>query len=401
MKKYLASNYTLHAVEGSLYFAGLCFVAFETVLPQMIKSMGGSTWMITIAPVLVTVGCAIPSMFTAEFIDRLPLKKPIIAVTGFLQRIPFLIAGLLLLAAAWLPGSLVIWALLAAPLCSGLAAGVTLPAWFDLVARTVPVERMTSLYAIRYAFGALAGIVIGWLVNVILQHWPDHIGYGLLFICAAAMLFLSYYYFMKIREPAAPEANVSRHQPAEYREVISDRNIQLFLLCRFFSCGSFIGLSFIPIHVLKTLNLPQNWLGYFVIAVICGAISGNLFASFWSRHNNCRSGLFIAISGYIVTFTCCLFTFNGEMALASFFLLGFSRDCWNSFISTLTTALPPRRLRMKSIALVSTLYAPGLILACMVGAALWSMTESYVLVIVISLLSQCLCLAVIRKMPRI
>jgi len=400
MKKYLASNYALHAIEGSLYFAGLCFVAFETVLPQVIKSLGGSTWMVSVAPAMVTIGCAIPSMFTAGIIDRQPRKMPALAWSGFFQRIPFVLAGLILLGAVWLPSRLVVWAALLAPLLSGLACGFTLPAWFDLVARTVAPERITSLYALRYAAGAISGMAIGGLVKIILGWQPNHFGYGTLFLCAGVILFTSYYFFLKIQEPVQPEVRRLR-PPVRYREVLSDRNIQSLLWCRFFSCGSFIGISFLPIHLLKTLHLPQSWLGYFVIAVITGAVSGNIFATRWSRKHSCRTGLLIGVSGYLLTFACSLIAGHWSLALLTFFLLGFARDCWNSFISTLNTALPPKRLRAKSIAIVNTLYSPGLILACLLGALLWSRTHSFALVIGTAMLSQGLCLAVIRRLPRV
>lgn len=405
MKKYLPANYTYHAIEGSLFFSGMCFISFETVLPQIIKSLGGSTWMIALAPSLLVIGCSLPTMFTAGMLARSQQTMPSLKFFGMFQRLPFLLAGIVLLSASVLPAQLVLWTVLAAPFFSGLSCGATLPAWFDLVARTVPGNRITHLFALRFAIGALAGIAIGALVKLILTHWPDAFGYGLLFLGAALFLYASYFFFIQIKEPGSHTANPDRkrrlNDSGTYGEIIADRVLMRFILLRFFACGSFIAVPFISIQALKQLHLAESWLGYFVIAVIAGAISGNLFASRWSRRHSCRSGIEIAAVAYLLMLALAWCNWHPITVLLAFFTLGFARDCWNSFSSTLVAALPPKRLRMKSIALITTCYAPGLILSGLIGAVLWNRFNSYSLNLAAATLTMLAALAINRKMPRI
>ena len=67
---------------------------------------------------------------------------PFVSITGVLQRIPYLFAALALYYAAG-DGSLglVLAAVVAAPIISGVAGGISLTAWQQLIARCVPENR--------------------------------------------------------------------------------------------------------------------------------------------------------------------------------------------------------------------------------------------------------------------
>ena len=113
-------NYAAHAVEGGFYMAGLTFVAYETILPPIIKTLGGPVWLISLAPALATIGFAIPPLFTAHLLEPLTRKMPVVAWNGLFIRGPFLIAALCLFFLADSHPVLTLAAVALAPFLNGL-----------------------------------------------------------------------------------------------------------------------------------------------------------------------------------------------------------------------------------------------------------------------------------------
>ena len=75
---------------------------------------------------------------------------------GALQRLPYLLVGSTLLLVPD-PGDTVLTLVVLAPLMSGLAGGVSVTAWREYIAKSIPAHRRASLWATRFVLGGGSG----------------------------------------------------------------------------------------------------------------------------------------------------------------------------------------------------------------------------------------------------
>ena len=282
-RRYLWRNYLVHSIEGGLFFAALNFVSASTLLPTIIRDLGGPNWLISLMPVMMTVGVMLPPIFTAHLIDRLGRYMPLLLVTGVFQRLPYLLAALALLYGSPL---LALCAAATAPLVSGVFCGVGLTAWQQLVIQTIPAHRRSGLFAARSMIFCVLGLGAGWVVRVVLGAWPGRGGYGILYLCAFGLLVISYAVFAMIRE--IPPAGDGEKEPLGLIDnlrampgiVRGDRRLRRFLLVNGFMSGIFILTPFLAIHAREVVGRPESYLGDLLIVQMIGAIVGNVLSGY-------------------------------------------------------------------------------------------------------------------------
>jgi MFS family permease len=160
---HLQRNFLAHCLEGGFYMAGLVFVMLETVLPSFVQSLGGAPWLISIMPALLPATFNMLGLFIAPLVERMHQFKTFVCTFGALQRLPYLVAGLLMLLVPMSDNTL-LWVVMLAPLLSGLVGGIGVQAWMEMVTRMIPPNRRASGWAIRYqisnAIGLVAGVVV-------------------------------------------------------------------------------------------------------------------------------------------------------------------------------------------------------------------------------------------------
>ncbi len=393
------NNYWLHVWEGVFYLSGICFIAYETIMPKIVESLGGAPWMISLAPTLMILGSAMPSMLVAGYADRLPQKKKFVIINCVGQRLPYFILVPMLL---WLnDGSLLVWSVIIGIFIAGIFTGILAPAWFQFIANTVPTRYIPRLFAFRFGLAAVVGIFIGLIVKAILSHYPGKTGFALLFLGAGILTSCSIWFLGKVREPSQRKSaqNTESDFTSSYGEVISHQNIRLFIIIRACYCGIYIGLAYIPIRICQILELDNSWLGIFALTVVCGSIAGNIFTSFWTHRFSWRSGQIIALGLFCAMFVLCLFCRNLTTALTIFFILGFAKDVWNSVSAALMLNLPGKRLRAKGTSFIAIAMAPPIIIAGLSGAQLMTWSGSYNLLFILSALMMLPAIHFSRKLP--
>ncbi len=372
-------NYMAHAVEGGFYMAGLTFVSFETVLPPIIKSLGGPSWLIALAPVLCVIGISTPPLFTAHLLEPLTRKMPIVTYMGFFIRAPFLVAALALFFLADAHPLLTLVLVALAPFLNGLINGFTVPAWFELFAKTVPANRRASLFAVRLVIAGVGGLIAGKLIGVILEAHPGPTGYGILHLCAFGLLMLSYLFFVCIRETPMPPLRKDgpktlRASLAEVPGILrADPNFRSFLAVRVFGCAPYVAFPFVSIHALSSLGLPESSLGGFFIAFTAGSLAGNVFSGYCGDKFGAKPVLIISTFLYILAFAGSALAASHLAFIIVFLGLGFSRDAMNVASGTLTAEIPPQAKRLKYMAITSAVFAPGMLAASLLGSLAWSL----------------------------
>lgn len=371
VRRFFWRNYMAHSIEGGLFMGGSTFLAADSVMPAMIKSLGGPTWLISLMPMMMTLGFMMPQILTAHVVERLQWVKPFIMATGIVQRLPYAIAALGLYFLAITHPALVLALVALTPLFSGLAGGFSYGAWVELVSKVIPPERRASAWAIRYTLSAFIGIGAGSVIKDVLTDHPGPTGYALLHIIAFAFLAASFVIFAIIREVVPPRRRSSHRDLFENLRDMPDllrRDpiLRRFLCMRTLDTGVQIMVPFLGIHALAVTGRPESALGYLVTSQMTGMIIGNVLAGYLGdRHG----GRILIIGARASVFAACVaatlaHAYYGFIAV--YFLLGFGIVLSNIGIATLSIEIAPHERRPTYQALISLVVLPAALLSAFI-----------------------------------
>jgi MFS family permease len=391
-------NYLAHIIEGGLFMGGMTFLAANSVMPAMVKSLGGSSWVISVMPVAMGLGFMGPALLIAHRVERLYAVKPLVMLTGIFQRLPFLVAALALFFAAESHPALVLVLVAAAPLVSGLCGGVSSSAWFELVARTVPPERRASAWAIRNVIAAALGMAAGGVIAAVLAKHPGPTGYGVLHLIAFAFLLVSYLVFALVRETSAPpkrEKDSPRRLTDNLRSlhglVREDRQLRGVLLARVFACGIFVMAPFMSIHALEVTGQPESFLGYLVAAQMVGGILGNIAAGYAGDRWGGKALILLAAGLLVVTCVLAALARVPWNFLVVFFLFGLGFAFNRVGGATLGIEICPIERRPTYMALWMFVGAAGMLVAAGLSTAVRELSGRFLPAAIIS--AACMALA--------
>jgi MFS family permease len=372
-----------HVLEGGLYMGGTAFLAPESVLPKMVQSLGGLPWVIAIMPVLLPAAFAVMGLFIAPVVEQLPRFKPWVLFFGLLQRLPYLITGLILLLVQDLGGWLLPLVVLT-PLISGLIGGVTVVAWMEMVTRMVPEKVRAAGWSARYIMQAILGIGAGLVIQGLLTHLPGREGYAWLHLCAFALLFLSWLAQIPMREHTSPHPP-ARHEHMPYLAYLRSlpallgrqKHLKKLVLARFFGTGFLMLVSFLTIHALQVTGRPEADEGHFVTTQAVGTVLGSLLAGYVGYH---RGGKILLLASRLICIALCFWVmFNESFSgfAVAYFALGFGLFIDRVGDLTLTAELCPIERRSTLQAMLSFCNVFALLLASLLSGQVYHLTGSF------------------------
>ncbi len=384
VQRHFARNYTVHCLEGGLFIGGMAFVAPNTVLPKMVESLEGPTWLIAIIPMMMNLGFVAPTLFTAHLVERLHSVKPVLLFTGFFQRFSFLGTGIVLYYYADTHPEWALAAIALAPLISGLFGGFTMTAWLELVAKTIPENRRSSVWAIRFIISSLIGIGAGKVVSFVLEHYPGHEGYAILHFILFGFLMVSYGIFGMVRETTsnveknhAPSTDLRENLKTVPSLIRSDPVLRNYLVTRGLMNGIFIMIPFLSIHSLRVLDKPESFLGPLLMAHMVGGIFGNVLSGYVGDTIGGKVVMVASRYLFILMAIWASFASTEWEFLALFFIFGAGFYGNQVGTTTLCIEICPTERRATYLGIMATLTAPTLILASILSTALWGWKENY------------------------
>jgi len=379
----LAWNYLIHSIEGGLYVGGMAFIATNTILPRLIEFLKGPAWIISLMPTLTVIGASIPPILTAHHIERLGVVKPLLLFTGFFQRLPFLLAALALFFLSDTQQVFILVVVVLTPFLSGLIGGVSSTAWQELIIKTIPENKRSSLFAIRFIISAGIGIVAGGIIAAIFNQFPGIRGYGMLHLIAFCLIALSYVFFSMVREKnQVPgnrwiEQNLKRNLQQMLRIIRFNRSFQNYLIARAFMNGAYIMMPYLAIYALRTLGKPDSFMGPLVTSQMLGGIAGNIVAGFLGDRYGGKSVLLFSNLMYLIVCTWSLITRLEWAFIAIFFVFGagyFTNQVGNG---TISLELCPYEKRATYLALIAFFDSITLVSIGMLSAIVWQITENF------------------------
>lgn len=389
--KFARRNFWTNSIEGGLYIGGSAFIAKDAILPPLVNALGGPVWLISLAPTLNLLGLYLPSIFMVHILERLPRKHPVLLVTGALQRIPFLFAGLALLFTVESHPLFTLYLVALSPFLSGFFCGTTYPAWVELVAKTVSAPKRASHFALRLIIGSIIGLAAGKIITIVLSSFSEFTGFGLLHLAAFFFLASSFAVFSMIKETTDSPVHENRSSDnpfsvfADIPNILrKDRRFFRYLISLTLLNGTFIALPFLSIHALDVLNKPLGSLGTFVIVMITGKLSSNFICGWLGDKFGGKLSLTISVCAYTLTFLLAAFAASENIFYLVFFLAGFSEDAMYVGRGTLNVDIAPGKSMVRYQSIITLISLPAMLAMPLLGAFLWKTSGSFLLLSLIS-----------------
>jgi len=273
-------NFAVNLLDGATFAIGASFLSAATIIPLFINKLTPSPYALGLVAIIAQSGWFLPQLFTANFVEALPWKKPVVVNLGlFLERMPMWIMVLSALLAARSP-LLALLLFLLGYAWHSLGAGLVATAWQDMIARCFPVERRGRFLGFTWFLGCGTGAAAGLLCGYMLSKLPFPANFVAVFTGAAIFVCLSWVFLALTREPAPPlEPRKTTHTQylAQLPTILgTDRNYRRFLIARLTLALGGMGTGFVMVAAAKRFNLPLSAGGFYTASFLIGQMLGNL-----------------------------------------------------------------------------------------------------------------------------
>jgi MFS family permease len=398
-------NYVLHGLEGGLFMGGMAFLAGDTVLPALIRTLGGPNWLIALIPSMMWLGATVPSIFTAHLYDRLSVYKPTIILTGIFQRIVFVFAGLALILIPVSYSAIILAIVALTPFISGVAGGITLGAWQAFTIKVIPENKRASLWAIRFIIGSLIGILAGSVVKIVLEKWPGIFGFGLLHLIESVFLAMSMFFFILINEkPHQPHPdNHGRNILDNFRDIPGllgeSGPIRNYIISGMISTGLMVMTPFLVIRILDITGKGNSFLGTLITAQMLGGLAGNAIAGYLGDRYGGKLPTLLGRLLFLVLAVSALFCKDAITGTAVFFLFGFSAPLANVGATTLSFDICPEKRRITYLSVMALFSMPALLAASAVSTVLKEISAAFWPLAAVAGISQIVSIHYLLKIP--
>lgn len=296
-------NFAALLVDYVCFGIALAFINVNSVLPAFVGQLTNSAPVIGLVTTIFRGGWLLPQLAVAHLIHDKPRKKPYL-LAGLSGRILFWVTALALWAglARYPAATLILFFT-----CFGLwtaSDGLASVAWFDILARTIPLKRRGRLIGAGQFISGLAGVAVGAIVGLILNHRPFPQDYALLFTMAGVAFVPSAIALALIREPVDEQVETQQDGQAKngwLKLLVKDHAFRRLMVCRLLLGMMDLAVPFYVVHAENVLRLPVTIIGGFVVAQTLAGLAASAVLSLvserWGARHVARIGSAVAAMG--------------------------------------------------------------------------------------------------------
>ncbi|MGD8855168.1 MAG: MFS transporter [Chloroflexota bacterium] len=319
-------NFAVNLGDVSAFWIGLSFISSATIVPLYISKLTDSALAIGLVAVIARGSWFLPQIFTANFVEMLPRKKPMIVNLGFfMERLPMWVIVLSPLLALW-NSAVAVLVFFIGYAWHGFGAGIVATSWQDLIARCFPVERRGRFMGMSFFSGSLTGALGAGLSAYLLANMPYPNNFLVSFLIAASAITISWFFLSLTREPVGLAPRPHKSSRDFWRElpgiVRQDENFRRFLIARWLLALGGMGVGFVTVAAVRRWSVADSAAGGYTAAFLLGQMAGNLVLGLLAdRFGHKRSLEVGALTGFLAFGLAWLAPEAGYYFLV-FFLLG-------------------------------------------------------------------------------
>lgn len=368
-------NFAVNFLDGAFFWLGLSFIAYATILPLFLSKVTSNPLPIALLAVIGQSSWYLPQLFMAGPTERLARKKPVVVNLGFFaERLPLWFLPIAALMTLWSP-LLALILFFAAYAAHGLGAGAIGPAWSDLLARIIPVQRRGRFFGITSFVGTGLGAIGAIFSGRLLASYAFPYNFAIVFAIAAFFITVSWAALALAREPAQEPPDTVRqqrgHSLRKIRAIIhNDHNFRSYLAARLLASFGNMAAGFVTVAAIFRWTVPDATVGLFTAFLLVGQTVGNLIAGFIADRYGHKLALSAGLAAWIVAYLLAWLAPGAVYYNGVFFLMGVGSgvSIVSGILINLEFSLPEYRPTYVGIA--NTTMGIGSALAPLIGAGL-------------------------------
>jgi MFS family permease len=296
-------------------------------------------------------------------------------VLGAVERVPYLLMPLAVLALHGLSSSAAIVLFMMLWLWKSFGSGFVASPWQEMIAKVIPVSNRGRFFGLANLTGQLLGVGGSALAVTILAGVEYPYNFALSFGVGALWIWVSYAFIAFTREPAQPAATHTQRIDRAYgRRLLSilqrDVNFRTYLISRWLAYFGGMATGFIAVYAVEQFHLPDSvaaiYTGILYAASVVGyGVGGTLGDRLGHRRVMQLAGVMwlSALSTMLlITITQATWLLYGVFAL-----LGFSNAVGVTADFNLAMEFGPEAERPTYVGLARTSTGPALLIAPLIG----------------------------------
>jgi hypothetical protein len=404
-------NYLLGIINGTMFRGSRIFIDEDTIIPLFIASLTQSKFLVGLAVGLRLSGWYFPQLFMANAVAAKERKNPTYVAWGGVRAASMLA----IVISVWLvQGSsstllltlfMVFWGLLY------FTAGLTGVSFVEVVAKTIPINKLGSFYGYRLFFAGVISIGSGYLVTRIQSAYAYPMDFVLIFLIAFFMIsagITSWSLASEQRDTQLrPKKPLKEHLGESAGIFRSDRQFRALFG---FKVAFYLWNAGVPFFILFAATHFESvgtYKGQFAMTKVIGLSISNLL---WARMSNserwggCR-GVLIGVSAIALVLPIAIVFLDREAVSAVslpllfgvFFLIGVVQSGMVLGYMNTLIRISPVGTRPLYVGLMNTLLGPMILGLALLGGGIVEMI-SYKPMFIISSCAALLALISARRL---
>lgn len=290
-------NLVVNIIDVTFFFLAYAFISTSTILPLFVSHLTDNKLWIGLIGMIAATGFFLPQLFTANWVERTPVKRDIVVKVGFFtERLPVFFLPFAALVATFNPLlSLALFFILFG--WHNFGAGATAVAWQDMVAKIFPIDRRGLFMGLGSFGGAATGVVGATIAAFLLDRYAFPLGYALSFSLAGFFTFLSWFFLRMTREEPSAKPSQTTSNKEYFRKlpgiIQRDHNFRWFLISQVLLNFGGMAWGFLAVFSVDRWQLSDGYVGTFSTALLIGQAIGNLIFGMLGD----RKGYWIVIVG--------------------------------------------------------------------------------------------------------
>ena len=315
--------------DFTFYGFGLSFASVVTILPAFVSKLSGSNILIGLITTISVLGFNGPQILVTNYIEKQRTRKRFIMLYTLGERIPWLLLAALTVILPSSGSALLLISFFLTYAAVNISAGITAPAWFDLVAKVVPEGRRGWYFGLSNFLATILGVVGGAAAGFLIDSLGFPLGYAACFAAAFVLMMFSYVSLWAVDEPES-NASGSEQDLMQYLRSLpdvlrADNLFSKYLMATLVAGVTTMGSAFLTAHALKAVGSGEEVLGTYTAVYFASQVLSNLV---WAQLGDTRGhvsvialgGLLGALSSIITIFSNSVFGFCVAFALIGAFM---------------------------------------------------------------------------------
>jgi MFS family permease len=368
-------NFFANGMDMVTWLLGMSFMSISAIMPVYVRHLTDSPLIFGLIPALADFGWFAPQLFLAPYVERLPRKYPWVMVLGAIERVPYLVLPIVVIALDGLSSNVAVLIFMILWLWKAFGSGFVATPWQEMLAKVIPVSHRGRFFGLANLSGQLLGVGGSALAVAILATLPYPYNFAASFAAGTFWIWVSYGFIALTREPARPAATHSQRINREYgRRLLAilrrDVNFRTYLGSRWLAYFGGMATGFIAVYAVEQFNLPDSVAAVYTGILYAASVIGyGLGGALGDRLGHRRVMQLAGVMWIAALSTMLLVTITQATWLlyVVFALLGFSNAVGVVSDFNLAMEFGPEAERPTYVGLTRTSTGPALLIAPLIG----------------------------------